>query len=129
MDQRISFITLAVENVPRSRRFYVDGLEWEPMFEDGDVIMLPVGEHLLLSLWSVEGFTAEIGEAPVRGIAPIALAHNCATEEEVDRVLSLAASLGANTPRGAQGLGRVFRLLLRPRRLPVGDRDESRAHR
>ncbi|CAG7609880.1 VOC family protein [Leucobacter soli] len=97
MDQRISFITLAVENVPRSRRFYVDGLEWEPMFEDGDVIMLPVGEHLLLSLWSVEGFTAEIGEAPVRGIAPIALAHNCATEEEVDRVLSLAASLGANT--------------------------------
>ena len=96
MDQRISFITLAVEDLPRSRRFYVNGLKWEPMFEDDEVIMLPVGEHLMLSLWSIEGFTAEIGEAPARGIAPIALAHNCATEDEVDRVLALAASLGAN---------------------------------
>lgn len=96
MDQRISFITLAVEDVLRSRRFYVDGLKWEPMFEADDVIMFPVGEHLILSLWDIAGFTEEIGEAPSRGLAPITLAHNCATEEEVDNVLALAGSLGAN---------------------------------
>ena len=96
MEQRISFITLAVEDVARSRKFYVDGLAWKPMFENDEVIMLPAGEHLMLSLWSIEGFTAEIGTAPARGTAPTTLAHNCATEKEVDNVLTLAASIGAD---------------------------------
>ncbi|WP_301187374.1 VOC family protein [Corynebacterium stationis] len=96
MEQRISFITLAVEDVARSRKFYVDGLGWKPMFENNEVIMLPAGEHLMLSLWSIESFTAEIGTAPARGVAPITLAHNCATEKEVDNVLALATSIGAD---------------------------------
>ncbi|PQM74883.1 VOC family protein [Corynebacterium sp. J010B-136] len=96
MEQRISFITLVVEDVARSRKFYVDGLGWKPMFENDEVIMLPAGENLMLSLWSIESFTAEIGTAPARGVAPITLAHNCATEKEVDNVLSLATSLGAD---------------------------------
>lgn len=29
MDQRISFVTLAVDDVARSRAFFVDGLGWE----------------------------------------------------------------------------------------------------
>ena len=66
------------------------------MFENDKVIMLPAGEHLMLSLWSVESFTAKIGTAPARGVAPITLAHNCATEKEVDNVLALAASIGAD---------------------------------
>ena len=96
MEQRISFITLAVEDVARSRKFYVDGFGWKPMFENDEVIMLPAGEHLMLSLWSIESFTAEIGTAPARGVAPITLAHNCATEKEVDNVLALATSIGAD---------------------------------
>lgn len=96
MEQRISFITLAVEDVARSRKFYVDELGWKPMFENDEVIMLPAGEHLMLSLWSIESFTAEIGTAPASGVAPITLAHNCATEKEVDNVLALATSIGAD---------------------------------
>ena len=34
------------------------------MFENDEVIMLPAGEYLMLSLWSIESFTAEIGTAP-----------------------------------------------------------------
>ncbi len=30
MDQRISFVTLAVSDLPRSHAFYVDGLGWTP---------------------------------------------------------------------------------------------------
>ena len=96
MEQRISFITLSVKDVARSRKFYVDGLGWKPMFENDEVIMLPAGEHLMLSLWSIESFTAEIGTAPARGVAPITLAHNCATEKEVDNVRALATSIGAD---------------------------------
>ncbi|WP_313549241.1 VOC family protein [Corynebacterium sp.] len=96
-EQRISFITLAVDDVARSRAFYVDGLGWKPVFENDDVLMLPVGQHLMLSLWSIEEFTAEIGHAPTKGIAPLTLAHNCRTEAEVDSVVELASLIGAET--------------------------------
>ena len=96
-EQRISFITLAVDDVARSRAFYADGLGWKPIFENDEVLMLSVGQHLMLSLWSIEGFSAEVGHAPTTGIAPLTLAHNCRTEAEVDSVLELAASIGAET--------------------------------
>ncbi|UNK71169.1 VOC family protein [Microbacterium sp. H1-D42] len=95
MDQRVSFITLAVADVERSRAFYVDGLGWHPIFESDDVLMFAVADRVILSLWSVQGFTAEIGEAPASGLAPITLSHNLATEAEVDAVLAEAAALGA----------------------------------
>lgn len=100
MEQRLSFITLAVADLNRSRAFYVDGLGWEPVFAGGDVLMLPVADRLILSLWSLEGFTAEIGEAPAPGLAPITLAHNVATPAEVDAVLSEVAALGAPVSAG-----------------------------
>lgn len=96
MEQRISFITLALADVARSCKFYVDGPGWKPMFENNEVFMLPAGEHLMLSLWSIEDFTTEIGTAPARGTAPVTLSHNCATEKKADNVLTLAASIGAD---------------------------------
>ncbi|MFK4762997.1 VOC family protein [Microbacterium sp. ZW T5_45] len=102
MEQRVSFITLAVADLARSRAFYVDGLGWEPIFAGDDVLMLPVGDRLILSLWSIEGFTAEIGEAPASGVAPITLAHNLATPAEVDAVLAEAAEIGARVSPGQQ---------------------------
>ncbi|UPL13816.1 VOC family protein [Microbacterium galbinum] len=100
MEQRVSFITLAVSDLARTRAFYVDGLGWEPMFSGDDVLMLPIGERLMLSLWSIEGFTAEIGEAPASGVAPITLAHNLATPAEVDAVLAEVALLGVPVSAG-----------------------------
>ncbi|TIC80778.1 VOC family protein [Nocardioides sp. GY 10127] len=98
MDARISFVTLAVADVEASRRFYVDGLGWEPeLFVPGEVLMIRAGERLVLSLWDAEAFTAEIGEAPRTGpgVAPLTLAHNVATPGEVDAVLAEARAAGA----------------------------------
>lgn len=98
MDQRISFVTLAVADLARSHAFYVDGLGWTPeLYVPDEVLMLRAGEHLVLSLWVESGFEAEVG--PIRrgpGIVPITLAHNVRTEAEVDQILDLATSLGAD---------------------------------
>lgn len=129
MEQRISFITLAMEDVARSREFYVDGLGWKPMFENDEVIKVPAGEHLILSLWSIEGFTAEIGQPPARGIAPITLAHNCATEKEVDTVLVLAASIGADvSPAVHREWGGYSGYFSDPDGFSVGNCHEPRSH-
>ncbi|GAA1476145.1 VOC family protein [Nocardioides aestuarii] len=96
MEQRVSFITLAVADLGATRRFYVDGLGWEPELEADDVIMFRVADKVVLSLWAESGFEQEVG--PVRrgsGLVPITLAHNLATPDEVDAVLADARAAGA----------------------------------
>ena len=98
MDQRISLVTLAVADLDATRRFYLEGLGWEAFMDvPGDVLMIRAGEHLLLSLWVEPHFEAEVGE--IRrgpGVAPITIAHNVATEAEVDAVLETARAAGAD---------------------------------
>ena len=102
MEQRISFITLAVADLVRTHTFYVDGLGWSPeIYVEGEVLMIRAGEALVLSLWSEEGFEAEVGQ--IRrgaGVVPLTLAHNVATETEVDEILALATSLGVEVSAG-----------------------------
>ena len=103
MEPRVSFITLAVADLDRTRRFYVEGLGWAPALEADDVLMIRVADKVILSLWSREGFEEEVG--PVRegpGIVPITLAHNVATPEEVDGVLAEAQDAGAVEVREGQ---------------------------
>jgi uncharacterized protein len=104
VDQRISFVTLAVRDLDASRRFYLDGLGWQAALDvPGDVLMIQAGQHLVLSLWVEEHFEAEVGE--VRrgpGVAPITLAHNVATREEVDAVLATARAGGADPVHAAR---------------------------
>ena len=48
----VSFVTLAVRDVDRSRSFYVDALGWSPELDvPGEVLMFMAGEQLVLSLW------------------------------------------------------------------------------
>lgn len=104
MDPRISFVTLAVDDLDAARRFYVDGLGWPAVLDVADeVVMIRVGEQQILSLWSSEGFEGEVG--PVRrgaGIVPITLAHNVAAPEQVDAVLDAAREAGASDIGAAQ---------------------------
>jgi catechol 2,3-dioxygenase-like lactoylglutathione lyase family enzyme len=103
MDPRVSFLTLAVADLDRSRRFYVDGLGWEPELDVQDVIMFRVAEKVILSLWSRDGFESEVG--PVQqgpGIVPITLSHNLASPQEVDQVLEEVRAAGAGEVRGGE---------------------------
>lgn len=105
MEQRLSFITLAVADLAASHRFYVDGLGWRPELDvPGEVVMFRVAEKVILSLWDREAFEAEVGAQPARGgVPPITLAHNCRTPQEVDRVLVDAQAAGASTVQPGTG--------------------------
>ena len=100
MDQRISFVSFAVADLEASRRFYLDGLGWSSELEvEGDVVMVKVGEHLVLSLWDRDHFEAEVGPVGWRrddGVAPFTIAHNVPTKADVDDVLATARTAGAD---------------------------------
>lgn len=98
MDQRISFVTLAVRDLDRSRAFYLDGLGWQADLDvAGEVLMIRVGQHVVLSLWDAAHFEDEVGPiAWGAGVPPITLAHNVAEPAEADAILDLAGRLGAD---------------------------------
>ena len=104
MDQRISFLTLAVRDLEASRRFYLEGLGWTADLDvPGDVVMIMAGERLVLSLWDRGRFEAEVGPIAMEaGIAPFTIAHNVATRAEVDLVLESARAAGAEPVHHAE---------------------------
>jgi predicted lactoylglutathione lyase len=103
MDQRLSFVSVAVRDLEATRAFYVDGLGWTASMDvPGEVLMIQVGQHVVLSLWHESGFESEVG--PIRrgaGVAPITLAHNVATRAEVDAVLATSRAAGADPVQDA----------------------------
>ena len=99
MEQRVSFVTLAVVDVAASHRFYADGLGWTPEFYDPqDVLMFRAGPQVVLSLWRRAHFEAEVGSSSQAGpgVVPMTLSHNVHTREEVDSVLADARAAGAS---------------------------------
>lgn len=100
MEPRLSFVTLAVPDLKAVRAFYVDGLGWTPELEVPDeVIMIRLSPGLILSLWSAAAFAEEVGPVSTGANAPMTLAHNVATPEQVDEVLDQAAAAGARAIR------------------------------
>ena len=96
VDARISFVTLAVRDVARARAFYVEGLGWKPELDvPGEVLMIKVGAHVVLSLWDRKAFEAEVGAPAGEGVPPLTLAHNVPSKEEVDAVPATAKRAGA----------------------------------
>lgn len=111
MEQRLSFISLGVADVTRSREFYLTGLGWTAHQEvPGQVIFLQLNHGLILSLWNRAAMAAELGVEPAVGVPPITLSHNVGSPAEVDAVLAQAAQAGAavDHPATQQAWGGYF---------------------
>jgi predicted lactoylglutathione lyase len=104
MDQRISFLTLAVRDLEASKRFYLDGLGWTAELEVGDdVVMIMAGERFVFSLWNRDHFAAEVGAIlEGDGVPPFTISHNVETPAEVDAILATARQAGADPVREAE---------------------------
>jgi uncharacterized protein len=106
MEPRVHIITLGTPDVAAARRFYVDGLGWEPTMElPGEIVFLRVGHGLLLalwdadSLWDIDPGASSTGSAAT---APITLAHNVGSDAEVAEVLRRAEAAGGTVLKPAQ---------------------------
>jgi catechol 2,3-dioxygenase-like lactoylglutathione lyase family enzyme len=109
MKPRITLITLGVDDVKRSVRFYRDGLGLrtegtagtEP--EDGSVVFFPLNGGLTLAIWPRASLAEDCGlPQSGRGPTEFALAHNVANEQEVDEVMAQAERAGARIVKKAQ---------------------------
>lgn len=102
MRPSIKILTLGVDDLERSLRFYRDGLGLETEgivgteFEYGAVVFFHLQGGLMLALWPK---TSLIEESKVPLSPPSAieftLGHNVASREEVDEVMAQAERAGA----------------------------------
>ncbi|HEY0721108.1 MAG TPA: VOC family protein [Gammaproteobacteria bacterium] len=102
MKPRITVITLGVDDLERSLRFYRDGLGLSTQgiigqeFEYGAVVFIDLQNGLKLALWPRSSIARDSGltlGAP--SATELTLGHNVASKEEVDAVMQQAAQAGA----------------------------------
>ena len=102
MEQRISVVTLGVKDLGISRRFYVDGLGWKPVYEDKEIIFFQAGGMvfaLFLRDKLAEDFHADAGTF---GRAAMSLAYNVHAKADVEPLIQQAASAGAKILKPAE---------------------------
>jgi hypothetical protein len=98
MEQRITLVTLGVEDVERSRAFY-EALGWHTAAEpDAGIAFFQAG-GMILSLWSRESLTADTGVEDGGGYGGVTLGHNVGSSAEVDAVVAGAEEAGATITR------------------------------
>jgi uncharacterized protein len=95
MEQRVSIITLGVENLNRSREFY-ERLGWRRSMAGTDEIIFFRAGGIALALFPRQAL-AEDANVPSdgHGFTGITLAYNTRNRDDVDLVLAEAEAAGA----------------------------------
>ncbi len=108
MRPHISVITLGVEDLERSLRFYREGLGFKTEgiigqeYEYGAVVFIQLASGLKLALWPRKSISHDTGLAltPASATA-FTLGHNVASAQEVDHVMVQALTAGARVIKPA----------------------------
>lgn len=102
MKPRITLITLGVADLERSLRFYRDGLGLPTKgivgteFEHGAVVFFELQAQLKLALYPRRSLAHDAGlDLGSPAAVPCCLAHNVASQAEVDAVMQEAQAAGA----------------------------------
>jgi uncharacterized protein len=109
MKPRITVITVCVDDLERSVRFYRDGLGLKTdgiigkEFEYGAVAFFDLQAGLKLALWPRKSLARDSGLALGKPSATeLSLGHNVSSRAEVDAVMAQAVLAGATLVKAAQ---------------------------
>jgi catechol 2,3-dioxygenase-like lactoylglutathione lyase family enzyme len=102
MKPRISMITLGVQDLEKSVKFYKEGLGF-PQKNSFPEVAFFVLSGSWLGLYSRDALANDAGVSTAgEGFSGFALAHNVSSEAEVDRVIEQALAAGAALAKPAQ---------------------------
>lgn len=98
--QSISCITLGIEDLDRSKRFYADGFGWSPVFENEEIAFYQMN-GLMLGTWRKDRLVEDKLASSLPESGGFALAHNVESPEEVDRLIERLVAMGGSLMRKA----------------------------
>lgn len=95
MEQRLTFITLGVNDLEVSRRFYQYTFGWDPEPNSGGDVLFFKLNGMVLSLFPREELAKDAGvSSEGNGFRSFSLAHNVRSEQEVDMLIAVLRSKG-----------------------------------
>ena len=109
MKNRVTLITLGVDDLERALTFYRDGLGWSTRgivgteFEHGAVVFFDLQAGLQLALWSRADLAHDAGvpRGP-RSATELSLGHNVNSAAEVDAIMEQARRAGSQIVKSAR---------------------------
>jgi uncharacterized protein len=109
MKPRISVLTIGVDDLERSLRFYREGLGFPSPgiigteFEHGAVAFFDLQDGLKLAAWKRDDLSHDCGLPKMqRSPTEFSIGHNVGSEREVDAIMELAEKAGARIVKKAQ---------------------------
>ena len=109
MKPRITVVTLGVDDLERSLKFYRDGLGLRTEgilgteFEHGAVAFFDLQHGLKLAIWPRKSLAHDSGLPPgAPSATEFSIGHNVASKAEVDALMAQAKGAGATIVKSAQ---------------------------
>ena len=116
MDQQVHFLTLATADLDAARRFYVEGLGWQPLLDvPGEIVFFQVAPGTVLAFFEAAKFAQDLGRGPARpAVSGLTLAHNVASRDAVTAVVDAMAAAGGTVLTAPEegAFGGVFHALV-----------------
>lgn len=100
MQPYVSVITLGVTDLSRSKRFYVDGFGWTPVFENETIVFYQLN-GLVLGTFFNAALEEDMNRFGLVRPGAFALAHNVRTKDEVEPLIERLLHAGGTITRPA----------------------------
>ncbi|QUT08357.1 VOC family protein [Sphingobium phenoxybenzoativorans] len=100
MQQQISVITLGIDDLARSKRFYSEGFGWAPVFENAEIAFYQMN-GFVLGTWLRPELEKDMMQNSLMRPGAFSLAHNVGAREDVFAVMSALESAGGRVLRPA----------------------------
>jgi len=100
MQQQISVITLGTIDMARSRRFYVEGFGWTPVFENDEIIFYQMN-GFVLGTFSKPSLEQDMGRSGLLAPGAFSLAHNVPDKDDVGTLMQRLLEAGGRMIREA----------------------------
>jgi catechol 2,3-dioxygenase-like lactoylglutathione lyase family enzyme len=99
MQPQISCVTLSIADLARSKRFYIDGFGWRPVFENPEIVFYQMN-GLMFGTWLAQSLEDDTRQAKLARPGAFTLAHNVA-QNDVQPLLDRLAPFGGRILRDA----------------------------
>jgi len=104
MKAHVSSVLLGVQDMERSKRFYVEGLGWKVDRDYGVSVFFGSDGGSLVVFYGREGLAAEVGAGPQgSGFSGLVFTYVVRSEARVDEIMAEAEQAGATILQPAAG--------------------------
>jgi len=100
MKQQISVITLGIADLANSRRFYVEGFGWTPIFENEEIIFYQMN-GFVLGTFLKSSLEADMNRRGLVQTGAFSLAHNVEQQADVAPLMQRLTEAGGTLLRAA----------------------------